>query len=141
AGDGGTVPIPYEGRTAEGAVADGRDLDQLFEDLFSERPADELEAIKRKYATKGHVLEAPKLIEAKARDILRHYVENILPNGLKAQVVAYSRLAAVRYREALTKARDELVQEAIELDENTRQLGDLELQSKPRKLATAVRAW
>jgi type I restriction enzyme R subunit len=56
-------------------------------------------------------------------------------------VVAYSRLAAVRYREALTKARDELVQEAIELDENTRKLGDVELQSKPRKLATAVRAW
>ena len=139
--DGATVPILYEGRTAEGAVSDGRDLDQLFEDMFHEKSPTELEAIKRKYATKGNVLEAPKLIEAKARDILRHYVEFILPNGLKAQVVAYSRLAAVRYREALTKARDELVQEAIELDENTRKLGDVELQSKPRKLATAVRAW
>src|SRR5487761_88430 len=139
--DGATVPILYEGRTAEGAVSDGRDLDQLFEDMFHEKSPAELEAIKRKYATKGNVLEAPRLITAKARDILRHYVEFILPNGLKAQVVAYSRLAAVRYRDALTKARDELVHEAIELDENARKLGDVELQTKPRKLATAVRAW
>jgi type I restriction enzyme R subunit len=140
-GDGATVPILYEGRTAEGAVADGRDLDQLFEDLFSERPAEELEAIKRKYATKGHVLEAPKLIEAKARDILRHYVETVLPNGLKAQVVAYSRLAAVRYTGALALARDELVAEAEALDVNLRDLDDAALESKPRKVRAAVRAW
>ena len=44
--------------------------------------------------------------------MLRHYVENILPNGLKAQVVAISRRAAVRYPAALAAARDELVTEA-----------------------------
>src|SRR5260370_17642009 len=108
--------------------------------MFHEKSPAELEAIKRKYATKGNVLEAPKLIEAKARDILRHYVEFILPNGLKAQVVAYSRLAAVRYREAFTKARDELIQEAIELDEKTSKLGDVELQNKPPKLPPTVPA-
>ncbi|MCA9609938.1 MAG: type I restriction endonuclease subunit R, partial [Myxococcales bacterium] len=134
-------PILYEGRTAEGAVSDGRELDQLFEDLFSDKSGDELEAIKRKYATKGAILEAPKLIEAKARDMLRHYVEHILPNGLKAQVVSYSRRAAVRYQAAFEVARDELVQEAVDLDEATRRLDDLALQTKPRKLAAAVRAW
>ncbi|MCA9630971.1 MAG: type I restriction endonuclease subunit R [Myxococcales bacterium] len=139
--DGSTVPILYEGRTAEGAVADGRDLDQLFEDLFSDKSGDELEAIKRKYATKGAILEAPKLIEAKARDMLRHYVEHILPNGLKAQVVAYSRRAAMRYQQALGAARDELVAEAEALDEGTRQLDDLALQSKPAKVRAAVRGW
>jgi type I restriction enzyme R subunit len=80
--DGATVPILYEGRTAEGAVSNGRDLDQLFEDMFQDKSADELEAIKRKYATRGNVLEAPRLIDAKAGDMLRHYVEHILPNGL-----------------------------------------------------------
>ena len=105
------------------------------------RAKEELEAIKRKYATKGHVLEAPKLIEAKARDILRHYVEFILPNGLKAQVVAYSRLAAVRYHTALREARDELVEEALALDEETRRLDDVALRDKPRKVASVVRAW
>ena len=32
--DGATVPILYEGRTAKGAVSDGRDLDQFFDDMF-----------------------------------------------------------------------------------------------------------
>ncbi len=139
--DGATVPILYEGRTAEGAVSDGRDLDQLFEDLFGDKSEEELEAIKRKYATKGAILDAPKLIEAKARDMIRHYVAHILPNGLKAQVVAYSRRAAVRYQAALAEARDELVAEAEALHERERALDDVALEQKPRKLAAAVRAW
>ena len=138
--DGTTVPILYEGRTAEGAVSEGRDLDQVFEDMFPEKSPEELEAIKRKYATTGHVLEAPKLIEAKARDMLRHYVEFILPDGLKAQVVANSRQAAIRYYDALRTARDELVEEARSLAEATRHLDDTELQGKSRQLAAAVRA-
>ena len=139
--DGATVSILYEGRTAEGAVSDGRDLDQLFEDMFGEKSPEELEAIKRKYATKGKVLEAPKLIEAKARDMLRHYVQNILPSGLKAQVVAYSRQAAVRYFDALMSARDELVAEALALDEATRTLDDESARAKPAKVRAAVYAW
>jgi type I restriction enzyme, R subunit len=139
--DGATVPILYEGRTAEGAVSDGRNLDQLFEDMFGDKSEDELEAIKRKYATRGAILEAPKLIEAKARDMMRHYVESILPNGLKAQVVAYSRRAAVRYQAALARARDELVAEAEALDESDRKLDDVALEHKPRKFRAAVRAW
>src|SRR5690606_22956872 len=55
--DGATVPSLYEGRRAEGAVADGRDLDQRFEDMFGDKSEDELEAIQRKYATRGAILE------------------------------------------------------------------------------------
>ena len=139
--DGATVPILYEGRTAEGAVSDGRDLDQLFEDLFGERSDAEREAIKRKYGTKGSIFEAEKLIEAKAADMLRHYVEHVMPSGLKAQVVAYSRRACVRYQAAFVAARDGLVAEAEALDEFTRKLGDRELQDKPRKVRAAVRAF
>ncbi len=138
--DGATVPILYEGRTAKGAVSDGRDLDQFFEDMFDDLAPEELEAAKRRYATKGHVLEAEKLIEAKARDILRHYVEFILPNGLKAQVVAYSRLATIRYYHALRAARDELVAEAEALYNADRVLDDEALATKPRRLASVVRA-
>jgi type I restriction enzyme R subunit len=99
--DGATVPVLYEGRTAKGAIKDDASLDELFEDLFRQHTPEELEAIKQKYATKGHVFEAPALIADKARDMLRHYVTHILPNGYKAQVVAYSRLAAIRYLDAL----------------------------------------
>jgi len=114
--DGATVPILYEGRTTRGAVTEGRDLDEVFEDMFAERSAEELDAIKKRWATKGNVLEAPKMIEAKARDMLRHYVDGVMPNGFKAQVVATSRLATVRYREAFLRARDELVAEIENLD-------------------------
>ncbi len=118
--DGAIVPILYEGRTAHGAVKDGANLDELFEDLFREHTPEELEAIKAKYATKGQIFEAPELIRDKARDMLRHYVTNILPNGLKAQVVAYSRLAVVRYLDAFVSARDELLAEAEALGPRTR---------------------
>jgi type I restriction enzyme, R subunit len=81
--DGATVPILYEGRTTEGAVAEGRDLDEIFEDMFQDRTPEELDRIKAKYATKGHVLEAPALIEAKARNMLRHYVDAVLPQWIQ----------------------------------------------------------
>src|SRR5690606_3797821 len=139
--DGATVPVLYEGRTAQGAVKDGASLDELFEDLFRQRTPEELEAIKQKYATKGHIFDAPALIADKARDMLRHYVTNILPNGYKAQVVAYSRLAAIRYFEALKTARDELLAEAERLSPQDKALDDEALCQRPPKVQALVQAW
>ena len=139
--DGATVPVLYEGRTAQGAIKDGASLDELFEDLFRQHTPEELEAIKQKYATKGHIFDAPELIADKARDMLRHYVTNILPNGYKAQVVAYSRLAATRYFAALRRARDELLEEAGALSPQDRALDDEALCQRPPKLQAVVQAW
>ena len=138
--DGATVPILYEGRYAKGAVADAAGLDDELAEMFPEMTAEQREALKRKHGTLHAILESKEVIDDKAGDILRHYVENILPNGLKAQLVAISRRAAVRYQAALVAARDSLVVEAEKLDAATRQLDDLELYSKPKKLAAAVRA-
>lgn len=139
--DGATVPVLYEGRTAKGAIKDGASLDELFEDLFRQHTPDELEAIKQKYATKGHIFDAPALIADKARDILRHYVTHILPNGYKAQVVAYSRLAAIRYFEALKTARDELLAEAQALSPQDKALDDEALCQRPPQVQAVVQAW
>ncbi len=139
--DGATVPVLYEGRTANGAIKDGASLDELFEDLFRQHSKEELEAIKKKYATKGHIFDAPALIADKARDILRHYVTNILPNGYKAQVVAYSRLAAIRYFEALRAARDELLAEAQALSAEDKALDDEALCQRPVGVQAVVQAW
>lgn len=139
--DGATVPVLYEGRTANGAIKDGASLDELFEDLFRQHTQEELEAIKKKYATKGHIFDAPALIADKARDILRHYVTNILPNGYKAQVVAYSRLAAIRYFEALRAARDELLAEAQALSPQDKALDDEALCQRPVGVQAVVQAW
>jgi type I restriction enzyme R subunit len=138
--DGATVKILYEGRYAKGAVADGAGLDDELAEMFPEMSAEEREALKRRYGTLHAILEADEVVRDKANDMLRHYVENILPNGLKAQVVAISRRAAVRYQAAMTGARDALVAEAEKLDAATKHLDDLELQGKPKKLRAAVRA-
>lgn len=139
--DGATVPVLYEGRTAEGAVKDGATLDELFEDMFAGRSEDELEAIRKKYATKGNILEAPALIAEKARDMLRHFVTNILPNGYKAQVVAYSRVSVVRYHAAFLIARDEMLAEATALSDADKAMDDEVMCSKPRQLQALVQAW
>ena len=109
--DGATVPILYEGRTADGLVKDAPTLDQLFEDMFREYSEYELKVIKAKYGTEGDILEAPLLIEKKAQDMLRHYVGVVMPEGYKAQVVATNRRAAVTYYKKLLAARNELVAE------------------------------
>jgi type I restriction enzyme R subunit len=139
--DGATVPVLYEGRTAKGAIKDGASLDELFEDLFRNHSKEELEAIKKKYATKGNIFDAPELIADKARDILRHYVTNILPNGYKAQVVAYSRLAAIRYFKALQTARDELLLDAEALSPEDKAKDDEALCQRPPKVQSVVQAW
>lgn len=137
--DGSTVPIFYEGRTAEGIVQDGREIDELFEDMFHDLPPERLDALKKKYATRGNVLEAPKLIERKARDMLRHYVETVLPNGFKAQVVAVSRRATIRYHEAFRKAQAELIED-VEARPELHGLTDDEIDTKPRPSQFVARA-
>lgn len=139
--DGATVPVLYEGRTAAGAVKEGASLDALFEDLFRERSPEELEAIKRKYATRGQIVEAPQLIAEKAADMLRHYVTHILPNGYKAQVAAYSRRAAIRYQRALEQARAELLEEALTLSPADKTMDDETLMRRPPRVQAAVQAW
>lgn len=105
--DGATLQILYEGRTANTALRDKAEFDTAFEDLFAERSAEDLLAIKKKYGATGDILEAESRIGAIARDLVGHYVDNILPNDFKAQVVCHSKLAAVRYGRALRESLQE----------------------------------
>lgn len=111
--DGATVKILYEGRTADGIVIDEEGLNRRFEQLFNldDYTPEEREMIKRKYGTLENIAEAQALIAAKARDMLIHYVETVLPNEMKAMIVASSRRAAVRYQAALVEAQAWLVEQ------------------------------
>lgn len=109
--DGSTVPIFYEGKTTDAAVAGASKMDDVFARWFSGLTDDQREVLQKKYATTAQVLEAPEMIAAKARDILRHYVSTVMPDGFKGMIVATSRKACLRYFDALTAARDELVSE------------------------------
>ena len=107
--DDATVPIRYEQRRAEAYLVDRIELDSEYEREVGGTAA-ERELAQQRITTR-EALESEQLIADKARDMLRHWVETVLPNGFKAQVAAATRLAAVRYRAALLAARDELVAE------------------------------
>lgn len=102
--DHATLQILYEGRTADTALKDKHGFDAKFEDLFKTRSEAELLAIKKKYGASGDILEAEQRIAAIARDLVDHYIDNILPDGFKAQVVCHSKLAAIRYQTAIRAA-------------------------------------
>ena len=102
--DGATLQILYEGRTADTALQDKHGFDAKFEDLFRHRTEEEILAIKKKYGASGDILEAEKRIEAIARDLVAHYIDNILPDSFKAQVVCHSKLAAIRYQKSIRAA-------------------------------------
>ncbi len=95
--DGATVPILYEARLPELAIEGPETLDRLFDAMFGEQPEQVRERIRRKYANKETVSEAERRIEMIALDIAEHFKERVRPNGFKAQVVAPSRAAALRY--------------------------------------------
>ncbi len=135
--DGATLPILYEGRVTELVISQRPQLDETYEHLVEKQPRQVREVLPKRYATSREILESSNTIETKARDMLLHYTTNILPNGFKAMVIAASRLAAVRYQDALHKAQQELViqlrqlspeqlalpeSERVHLDENTQQL-------------------
>jgi type I restriction enzyme R subunit len=138
--DGATVPILYEGRTADGIVKDAPSLDSVFEDMFRDYTPEELAIIKAKYATEGDVMEAPLLIEQKARDLIRHYATVVLPEGFKAQVVATSRQAVMTYLDKLARARNDLVAELESLPAMTLALPDDEVEKLDGNLRFLVRA-
>ena len=95
--DGATVPIVYEARLPELAIEGPETLDRLFDAMFGEQPEAVRERIRRRYANKETVAEARERIEMIALDIAEHFKSKIRPNGFKAQVVAPSRAAALRY--------------------------------------------
>ncbi len=131
--DGTTLQILYEGRTADAALNDKHGFDTQFENLFADRSEEELLAIRKKYGATGDLLEAEQRIAAIAHDLVQHYLNNIFPNGFKAQVVCHSKLAAFRYQQAIHAALAEHVAD-MEADPNT----DAQQLDELRQLKAAV---
>lgn len=102
--DGAVLPIIYTGRTTDTALSHKSEFDEKFDDLFAERTEEELEAIKKKYGTREDILEAEARIAEVSKNLVKHYIENVMPDGFKAQVVSVSKIAALRYERAIAKA-------------------------------------
>ncbi len=119
--DGATLQILYEGKTADTAIYDKHGFDTKFENLFKDRTDEEIAAIRQRYGATGDVLEAEDRIEEIANDLVKHYVQKVLPSGYKGQVVCSSKQAALHYQTYIRKAlnqwvKDELAKPSAEQD-------------------------
>jgi len=101
--DGVTLEIVYEGRTHNAEVPDQAGMDKAFADMFSEYNLEQRLQILG-YGSRDAYLEAEPTIADKAKDMVAHYLTHVYPNGYKAQIVATSREAAVRYKKHVDAA-------------------------------------
>ena len=129
--DGVTLEIVYEGYTHNAEVEDKDGMDGKFEDVFSDYNLTERLQILG-FGSRDAYMESESTIRAKAEKMIEHYVDQIFSGGFKAQVVANSREAAVRYKSALDEA---LKTKVKELEKHNPLLIDL---VTLRKLETAV---
>lgn len=123
--DGATLQIIYEGRSVDSAIYDKMKFEEKLNLLLQGYTTEEQAAIRQKYGTSKDVLDAPEHINDVANDLVNHYIDNILPNGFKAQVVANTVIAAVRYKQAIMAA----LQARIEV-EKSKEIINEELISK-----------
>lgn len=115
--DGAVVPVRYEAYSVPMEVIEKAALDAGFDEKAPRDPQ-QRQRVLEKFARRKEILEAPSVITAKADYILRHWARHALPDRFGAQVAAASRLAAVRYQEALIEARDRLVRCIDALDQD-----------------------
>lgn len=111
--DGATLQILYEGKTADTAIYDKHGFDTKFENLFKDRSDEEIAAIRQRYGATGDVLEAEDRIEEIANDLVKHYVQKVLPSGYKGQVVCSSKQAALHYQTYIRKALKQWVKDEL----------------------------
>lgn len=108
--DGVTLEIVYEGFTHNAEIPDKKGMDKKFEDVFSDYQLTERLQILG-FGTRDAYLEAIETIREKAKHMVNHYVEHIFSGGFKAQIVANSREAAVRYKVTIDEALKEKIAE------------------------------
>jgi len=133
--DRATVEIKYIGKVSNDKIEDKESFDAEFEDMFKQRTQEEKEEIQRRYGSINAYLESKDRIAEIAKDIIEHYFTDILVNGFKAQVVASSIVAAVRYKYELELAIQNKIEELQALtdaerdDERIKQLEFLKVQA------------
>jgi type I restriction enzyme R subunit len=98
--DEAVVPLLYEGRLVEQQIT-GNVIDRWFEKI-SEGLTDKQKAdLKRKFSRMDALGKTSQAIRAKAFDISEHFRQHWQGTGFKAQLVAPSKAAAVRFKEVL----------------------------------------
>jgi len=101
--DGVVLPLIYQPRFVVQSVQQ-RLMDEFYDNITNDLTQGQKEALQQRFNSSQIVEETSQRIETIALDILKHYsrFEN---TGLKAQVVAPSKYAAIMFQEAFTLCR------------------------------------
>jgi len=111
--DRATVDIKYIGKSTSEEIKDKEVFELEYEEVFKLRTEEERQEIQRRYGGMIEYLESKNRVQPIARDIMKHYVSEILSNGFKAIMVSSSITAAVRYKLELER----LIPEFLETEE------------------------
>tara|TARA_R100000005_G_scaffold96162_1_gene81124 strand:- start:13492 stop:16716 length:3225 start_codon:yes stop_codon:yes gene_type:complete len=98
--DGAVVPLLYEGRLVEQQIS-GNVIDRWFEKISEGLTEKQKADLKRKFSRMDALSKTGQAIRAKAFDISEHFRQHWQGTGFKAQLVAPSKAAAVRFKEVL----------------------------------------
>lgn len=98
--DGAVVPLLYEGRLVEQQVS-GAVIDLWFDKISEGLTENQKRDLKRKFSRMDALAKTDQAIRAKAFDISEHFRQHWQGTGFKAQLVAPSKAAAVRFKEVL----------------------------------------
>lgn len=98
--DEAVVPLLYEGRLVEQQIISNV-IDRWFEKISEGLTAAQKADLKRKFSRMDALSNTTQAIRAKAFDISEHYRQHWQGTGFKAQLVAPSKAAAVRFKEVL----------------------------------------
>lgn len=98
--DQAVVPLLYEGRLVEQQVA-GDVIDRWFDKIAQGLSNEQKTGLKRLYSRMDALSKTVQAIRAKAFDISEHFRQQWQGTGFKAQLVAPSKAAAVRFKQVL----------------------------------------
>ena len=98
--DGATVPIRYMSRMALWDL-DAAKLDVMFDQEFAALPEELRDELKARGVTRGDLARFEPRIALIAYDLWVHFKKNVMPDGMKAQIVAVDRKACTVYKRHL----------------------------------------
>lgn len=100
--DGATVPIYYTSRKTDWQIDEAK-IDSLFDTWFAELSDEKLADIKKRGVKIADLVKHPKRVDLIGYDVWQHFKSYAMPDGFKAQLVAYDREAVVLYKRALDR--------------------------------------
>lgn len=102
--DGAVLPLIYQGRFVEQSIS--TNADKFYERMFGKMTLQERADFNKKCVSSSVLEETSQRIEMIALDVFDHFMKNFRDTGLKGQLVAPSKYAAVMFKKAFDMLGD-----------------------------------